>query len=48
MKRDVFELSFDKTLGDLKELLKDGIYDDIYEINKKDTDDGTKITIRMK
>ena len=48
MKRDVFELSFDKTLGDLKELLTDGIYDDIYEINKKDTDDGTKITIRMK
>ena len=44
---DIIDISFDNSLSSLNQILADNVYDEISDISKKDTEDGTRLTIKL-
>ena len=44
---DIIDISFDDNLSSLNQILADNVYDEISDISKKDTEDGTRLTIKL-
>ena len=45
--KNVIDISFDKKVSSLKQVLTDIVFDDLYDVSEKDTEDGTRLTIKL-
>ncbi|MBR1816933.1 MAG: hypothetical protein IJ763_09565 [Lachnospiraceae bacterium] len=44
---DAIELSFDERVSSLKQALMDNVYDEISDVSERNTEDGTRLTIKL-